>query len=357
MAGKPGSGKKAEPAKKKPAVVYKPPTGGSSNSQQNNATKAPDNTQQGANSQQNNASKAPALALPPVMGMAGAPKLPVMGLPPLPSFTMPGTGRVLARPAQAGKSQSGADLPSGIFPGGAPKVQTPFDRNSYNPRGPVTPQLSGSMSHPNTPKTQATQATRPFTPSGLDTFPYENNTGLTNAVLAQSQSRYGGNNYNPRGPFASQPGRDPKFNPKPAQGTGQPVLEVTSDGIQLTKADFAYAARYSGLAIAEAIKTGDRKYLPNRMHWRTAANLPIPDGFASTEEFLTALGYAVDADGNWTKMVPTVNNGYGGGNYGTQTGSGYSDYGGYGGYGDYGGGYARGGYASNGTGLIMWRIG
>lgn len=115
----------------------------------------------------------------------------------------------------------------------------------------------------------------------------------------------------------------------------------------------ADAARYTGLAIYEYGKTGNRNQLPNRINARVAAELPFRGaGFTSTEEFMMALGYRVDADGNWTRYDPQVVT-----SYRTQT---YVPPAG-GGHGGGGGGYARGpaavqqGYGPGGM-LVNWRI-
>lgn len=120
----------------------------------------------------------------------------------------------------------------------------------------------------------------------------------------------------------------------------------------------AYAGQFG------AKYAGDRTLLPPRIVAHTANQIPLPTGM-SLATFMQKFGYTPDADGNWIKRNPVVNQGYGGGgSYNTQTqfSAAYNPYG-------YGGGY-RGGYSSGGggggggsqpggakMGLVQWRIG
>jgi hypothetical protein len=140
-------------------------------------------------------------------------------------------------------------------------------------------------------------------------------------------------------------------------GAGRDIRNPTNTTFpQPTEVDYAMWARYSGINIAYAVSTGDRKWLPDIINPRTARHLAVPEQFESIEVFLAALGYQVDEYGNWRKYNPVKSRGYGGGGYATQSYSGGG--GGGGGYGGYGGGYARGGDGYGGqSGLTNWRIG
>lgn len=115
----------------------------------------------------------------------------------------------------------------------------------------------------------------------------------------------------------------------------------------------AWAARYTGLGFYEYGKTGNRNQLPNRINARVAAELPFRGaGYNSIEEFLAALGYRQDVDGNWTRYDPKVVTSY---RPQTTSAAPASSGGGRG-----GGGLTRGPAAAQGYGpagqLINWRL-
>ena len=126
---------------------------------------------------------------------------------------------------------------------------------------------------------------------------------------------------------------------------GQPPATAASD-----MSNIAWAARYTGAAIQEFGRTGNRNQLPNRISARVANELPFRGaGFNSIEEFMQALGYRIDADGNWSRYDPQTVSGYRSQTYTPSDGGGGG-----------GGGLTRGfasGYGADGYGLVNWRIG
>lgn len=122
-------------------------------------------------------------------------------------------------------------------------------------------------------------------------------------------------------------------------------------------------AMYYGMALQEAITTGDRSKLPpmiGDVYWQS---MMPPKGYATMEDFLTDIGYRMDDTGQWRLFNPKVSTGYGGGSgYGgyTQAAEPEADYGGYGGG---GGGYSYPAFTgvsrgrNEGPGLVNWRIG
>lgn len=126
---------------------------------------------------------------------------------------------------------------------------------------------------------------------------------------------------------------------------GQPPATAASD-----MSNIAWAARYTGAAIQEFGRTGNRNQLPNRISARVANELPFRGaGFNSIEEFMQALGYRIDADGNWSRYDPQVTSGYRSQTYTPSTDGG--------GGGGGGGGLSRGLASGYGDGqLVQWRI-
>lgn len=152
-----------------------------------------------------------------------------------------------------------------------------------------------------------------------------------------------------QGPFQTdQSAIHSQTNPYNAANPG-PVPSPASD-----RSNIAWAARWIGGGITDYARTGNRNSLPKTINARVAAELPWYDaGFASSEEYLAALGYQMGPDGNWQRYDPQRRSGYSGQTY-AASGGGDSG-GGYGGY----GGYSRGpayGYGNEGLGLVNWRI-
>lgn len=140
------------------------------------------------------------------------------------------------------------------------------------------------------------------------------------------------------------------------EGFSQQIVGMNKRGDVMTQAELANAARYTGLAVYEFGKTGNRNQLPNRISTRLASELPFRGaGFETVEDFLRALGYADNGDGTWNRLDPVRArgrrvSGFSGG--GTTRGPGRGGGGG-------GGGGGRGGFESGPSGgpLVMWRVG
>lgn len=140
--------------------------------------------------------------------------------------------------------------------------------------------------------------------------------------------------------------------------------------IDPSMANVADAARYSAMAIYaygggyqdKGLAGGNRNTLPTIIHALVVSSLPRPPGM-SDADYMLALGYAPDENGNYVRQDPqSVTSGYGGGAYDTQMAQPASY--GYGGYGGYGGGGGYSNYPSYGRsapttqpyGLVNWRI-
>lgn len=141
-----------------------------------------------------------------------------------------------------------------------------------------------------------------------------------------------------------------------ANNPSSPYNAATPGPVPTSASDrswIAMAARWIGGGITDYAKTGNRNSLPKTISARVAAELPWYDaGFASSEEYLNALGYQMGPDGNWVRYDPQRRSGYSGQTYAASSGGG--------GGGGYGGGYTRGpaagGYGGDPLGLVNWRL-
>jgi hypothetical protein len=296
----------------------------------------------------------------------GGPSVPSFGPPAIPSFGGAGTPPAGATPGKAtysnGKGAVGKPpiynpyTASGVVPGSAMAAQLktpakgkvdPFSGIPAAARQTGGTASGGTAGRTLNPQrmTQGTTPARPPVPASA--------ARLSGLPAATGQGGAAGRT--PTQPSAIHTGatwgQTPALNSASPSPDGPPTAASDMSNI-------AWAARYTGLSIYEYGKTGNRNQLPNRISARVAAELPFSGaGFGSTEEFMMALGYRLDVDGNWTRYDPKVVS-----NYRPQTtGRYYAPTGGDGGGGG-GGGYggsSRGpayGYGADGAGLVNWRI-
>ncbi len=296
-----------------------------------------------------------------------APAVPSFAPPAVPSFGGGGsTNAARAGESEASRAQNYAKpynqyTASGITPGSAManQLNRPITGQSYGADKmagiPSAARPNAAQPNPLAGGISGVNKKQGINPTGLPpiTTYTQPATGRANqassARLNGQAASYGkGNQSQGAGASPAPPASGPSVN----TATPAPPPTPASD-----MSNIAWAARYTGLAIYEYGKTGKVSQLPIRINARVAAELPFRGaGFNSTEEFMAALGYRVDPDGNWQLYNPVVKTAY---RPQTYSGGGtYSPSGGGGGYG--GGGYTRGpvaqGYGSGGSGLVNWRI-
>lgn len=304
----------------------------------------------------------------------GGPSVPSFQPPAIPTFG--GNGTPPAGSAGKANQPYNPYTASGVQPGSAQAAQlnTPIRGRSYRPdqMAGIPPVARAYTSHPQNGSSLAGRsidpnrmsrgrgyaeqfaATHGMTPQQFaGQAPGTPNPAMGSRITSSNQPRPGSpatTAHNYPSTFAGSKVTPPTSATNTAT-PGQPPQTAASD-----MSNVAWAARYTGVAISYYGRSGNRNQLPNRISARVAAQLPyLGAGFGSTEEFMSALGYRLDADGNWTRYDPQVTSGYRPQTYS----AGYGGYGGGGGGSGGGGGFTRGPMAQgyDPLGLVSWRIG